>query len=300
MSKNARDNKDPKPTKKTPSMPDKHTEHSEIVKSVAQELKPHIENLIDVKLKPIETELKSMQLTFSKEFKAIMSEIKTPRVGNDVIIPKSVNKEELAAGKSIDPMFNQAQEQPQASQPAPQGQMDMNKIIGEAMKDPQLAGMLKQFGVTPGGGMPQPGMPQPGMNMMQTPVNPPDFANMSPQQLQWMQQQQAMQMMPMLLQFIAPMLQQNQGGQFMEMMMRKHFSDMAYQENFNRSMMGFFTKNVFKDPEAFRNMENYNDAQMRYTSPIAQPGMYSPPNYPTSTQGLHQQAPETQGVQEQK
>ena len=62
-------------------------------------------------------------------------------------------------------------------------------------------------------------------------------------------------------------------------------SNISYNEHMNRGWMQFMAKKIFQDPNFGA---GYQDASMRYMSPITDPGLYNPPNYPTGTQNLHQ------------
>lgn len=273
---------DNQPDEETSSMPSNNSVDPEIIKGVAEALKPHMVSKINELIQPLRDDIASVQSIVTKELKEIMNDIKgVPPTGRDSFnIPKGVNEEDLKNGKTIDPMFNPGVgEQPKNQQPQkpnPSQGFDLNKLMGEAMKDPQIGPMLNSLGM--GGGQSQQPQGSPVGIPTPQPMNIPDFSNMSEEQKKFMQQQQTMQMLPMLLQSILPLLQQGQGGGFMqELMMRKFMSDMSFNEHMNRGMMNWWMKTVMKDPSQ---AEGYNDASMRYMSPVADPGLYQPPNYP--------------------
>ena len=145
MKRNRRDQKNKSSSEETAQMSSKEKYDAKITKLVVDNLKPDIVDLIEVKLKnavkPIETELKNMQTTFTKEFQALMTEIKAPQTDPNPI-PSTTNI--IEKGKPMDPMFKTPSSPTPPTQQAPNsGGMDMNKIMIEAMQDHQIPNMLK-------------------------------------------------------------------------------------------------------------------------------------------------------------
>ena len=220
---------------------------------VAEILKPQITQAIDFKIdqkiKPLEHKIDDFKITISNEIKNL---VKTMN-------PK-VNPQDIEAGKKIDPMFAQ-QQQPQQQQQPPNTQ----NMIQQMMNDPQLKQMMSAMGMNPSGA---PGSPNP----MTPPMMAPPAAGMSEEDRKLYQQNMMLMMLPQLLQSLGPLIQP-QGGFAQELLMRKMMSSMAYEENFNRGMMGFFAKAIFKDPSI---AENFMRSSMQYMAPVTDTHLYNP------------------------
>lgn len=201
-----------------------------IIDGVIKELRPLMDEAIEIKIKhyidPISSQIADLKKTFTTELKNVTANVKP--IGTV----------------------------------QPNGNFDVKGLLSSIQDDPAFKAIAPMLGL--GGGTPG--------SIPQAITPPPNFSEMKPEDRQWYEKQQAMQLLPTLLQAIMPLIQPQNNGFLGELMMRKTMADMSFAEHANRAMMGFMMKTMMKDPQAF---DSYIKSSDTYMSPIADPAKYA-------------------------
>lgn len=234
-------------------------EFTEDEKKFLTVLKPILNEAIDVKLDQkisgVQLQISELKKTFIQEFKNLQKNSSTPSVA----------------------------QQQNGQQPN-----QLNGILEQLSKDPQMGGIIKslQNNQVPsmGGSPPQGG--QPSFNPMQM-MLPPNYADLDKdQKLMVWQQMNGQMLMMQLLPVLMPMITgQSEGAQgLMQIYQRQMFDNISYNAHMNRGIMQYMVKKGIVDPEIGG---GYQAASLNYLSPISDPQLYNQ-NMPQNPQQYQQ------------